>query len=103
MAPCFCFLRSGEGIVSSECHIVDYPSYPHRGLLVDAGRRFVPVDLLLNFIDSMSYSKVPPCDCHACCGGCGEGAPTLLSRASLRQPVEGQRSPLPQLGLPTHC
>jgi N-acetyl-beta-hexosaminidase len=39
--------------------------YPHRGFLVDSGRRFVPVPLLKSFIDQMSYSKV----CGAYQGG----------------------------------
>jgi hypothetical protein len=52
------FGAGGAGVVSASCAITDFPAYPHRGLLVDAGRRFVPVPLLLNFIDNLAYSKV---------------------------------------------
>jgi hypothetical protein len=45
-------------LVSSACHIADYPSYAHRGFLVDSGRRFVPVALLKDMMNSMAFSKV---------------------------------------------
>ena len=45
-------------LVAVQCIIHDWPTYPHRGFLVDSGRRFLPVPLLQNMMDSMSYSKV---------------------------------------------
>ena len=54
------------GVACSHLNVTDYPNYPHRGFLVDSGRRFAPVPLLQNLIDSMSYSKV-----RRRVGGCG--------------------------------
>jgi hexosaminidase len=38
--------------------IKDAPRFQHRGLMLDTGRRFVPMSLLFNFVDAMSYSKM---------------------------------------------
>ena len=38
--------------------IKDAPAYPWRGLLVDTGRRFVPLPLLRNIIDTMAAVKL---------------------------------------------
>jgi N-acetyl-beta-hexosaminidase len=45
-------------LVAASCSINDAPTYVHRGFLVDSGRRFVPVSPLMDFMDSMSYTKV---------------------------------------------
>lgn len=36
----------------------DSPMYKHRGLLVDAGRRFWPIDLLKDILQTMSFVKM---------------------------------------------
>lgn len=38
--------------------IADAPRFPHRGLLVDTSRHFLPVATLLRVIDSMTYAKL---------------------------------------------
>lgn len=38
--------------------VKDEPRFPHRGLLVDSSRHFLPVTLLKRVIDSMSYAKL---------------------------------------------
>lgn len=38
--------------------IKDEPRFPHRGLLVDSSRHFLPVPLLKRVIESMSYAKL---------------------------------------------
>lgn len=48
-------------LVASDCTISDHPSFVHRGFLVDSGRRFIPVPLLMDMMNSMSYSKVRVC------------------------------------------
>lgn len=45
-------------LVVTACDITDAPAYDHRGLLVDSGRRFLPVPLLEDLLNSMSYSKL---------------------------------------------
>ena len=39
-------------------HITDAPQYPHRGLMLDTGRRFHPVALVENFLDGMAAVKL---------------------------------------------
>ena len=38
--------------------IVDAPERPHRGVLVDSGKRFFPPSLLRNLLDGMAASKL---------------------------------------------
>ncbi|XP_068715024.1 uncharacterized protein [Montipora foliosa] len=45
-------------IVNSTVNIVDEPKYNHRGLMLDTGRRYFPVELLYNILDGMSYVKL---------------------------------------------
>ena len=39
--------------------VVDYPEHPHRGLMLDVGRRFMPVPLLETFIKAMACVMHP--------------------------------------------
>lgn len=41
-----------------QVHIVDGPQWPHRGLMLDTGRRFHPVSLVKNFLDGMAMVKL---------------------------------------------
>jgi len=45
-------------LISSEVVIQDEPFYPHRGVMLDTARNFIPVDKIKTAIDSMSYSKL---------------------------------------------
>ena len=38
--------------------IRDYPRYPHRGLMIDTGRRFFPVPVVKKILDGMSFFKM---------------------------------------------
>jgi len=38
--------------------IVDEPSYPFRGFMIDAGRKYIPLDYLYNLVDILSYYKM---------------------------------------------
>ncbi|EDO29436.1 predicted protein [Nematostella vectensis] len=45
-------------LVYTSVSISDKPSFVHRGLMLDTGRRFFPMDLLYNTLDAMSYVKL---------------------------------------------
>ncbi|XP_065215938.1 beta-hexosaminidase subunit beta-like isoform X2 [Planococcus citri] len=38
--------------------IVDFPRFPHRGLLIDTSRHYLPVKTIMNILEAMSYSKL---------------------------------------------
>ena len=45
-------------LAASSVRIADHPDHPWRGLLLDAGRRFAPLPLLENLIDTMAAVKL---------------------------------------------
>ena len=49
----------------SNVKIQDSPSYQWRGLMIDSGRRFVPLDTLKNILDTMSAVKLNVLHLHA--------------------------------------
>lgn len=38
--------------------VSDYPRFPHRGIMLDTSRHFLPVSFIASFLDAMSYSKL---------------------------------------------
>ena len=56
--------RSGN-LMYSNIHIRDAPQYSWRGLMIDSGRRFVPVDTMKNLLDTMSATKLNVLHLHA--------------------------------------
>ena len=45
--------------------VVDRPSYPFRAVMVDCGRRFVPLSTLFELLDGMAYAKMNVLNLHA--------------------------------------
>ena len=56
--------KSGN-LMYSNIHIRDAPQYSWRGLMIDSGRRFVPVDTMKNLLDTMSATKLNVLHLHA--------------------------------------
>jgi len=52
-------------LVASNIHIQDEPMYKWRGLMIDSGRRFVPMTTLKNLMDTMSAVKMNVLHLHA--------------------------------------
>eukprot|EP00040_Diaphanoeca_grandis_P022439 m.120539 g.120539 ORF g.120539 m.120539 type:complete len:571 (-) comp28809_c0_seq2:2399-4111(-) len=50
---------------TSSVSVTDAPDYPWRGLMVDTGRRFAPLKLLFNIIDTMAAVKLNVLHLHA--------------------------------------
>ena len=44
---------------------MDAPDYRHRGVMPDTGRRFWPIPLLLNTLDTMAMNKMNVMHLHA--------------------------------------
>jgi len=57
-------LKTGQLLVS-QVAIADAPQYNWRGLMIDAGRRFFPVPLVKNLMDSMAGAKLNVLHLHA--------------------------------------
>lgn len=55
---------AGQYIVGN-WKVADEPRYPHRGLLIDSSRHFLPLDTIYRVIDSMAYAKVGASDTRA--------------------------------------
>ncbi|MBS1813922.1 MAG: family 20 glycosylhydrolase [Acidobacteria bacterium] len=49
---------SDNGFVLPAVHVQDSPRFPWRGLLIDAGRHFIPVDSVLRTLDGMAAVKL---------------------------------------------
>nr|XP_037285324.1 beta-hexosaminidase subunit alpha-like [Rhipicephalus microplus]XP_037285325.1 beta-hexosaminidase subunit alpha-like [Rhipicephalus microplus] len=48
----------GMSWVVNETVIYDEPRFPHRGLLIDTGRHFLPLESIMDTLDAMSYNKM---------------------------------------------
>lgn len=68
--------RGSAGLVVTGVTVQDFPRFQHRGILVDSARHFLPVSVLTQFIDAMSYSKFNVLHWHivdvraTCCERC---------------------------------
>ncbi|XP_011499053.1 PREDICTED: beta-hexosaminidase subunit beta-like [Ceratosolen solmsi marchali] len=49
---------TSNGLIIRMQRIRDFPKLPHRGLLIDTGRHFIPVQDILLTLDGMSYNKL---------------------------------------------
>lgn len=45
-------------------HIADSPMYGYRGFMIDAGRKFIPIDYLYRLVDVMAYYKMNTLHIH---------------------------------------
>lgn len=56
------FLQLAEASNQAECGggftVVDAPDFPHRGLMIDTGRRFYPVPLVESLLEGMAMMKM---------------------------------------------
>lgn len=44
--------------------IKDYPTFSHRGFMLDTGRKFVPYKIVMNILDNMAYYKLNDLQLH---------------------------------------
>jgi hexosaminidase len=56
---------SSASLVHANVAVSDGPQYSWRGLMVDSGRRFFPVPLLENLMDTMAGAKLNVLHLHA--------------------------------------
>jgi hexosaminidase len=47
----------GESLVVNATIITDFPKFPHRGILLDTARHFLPGYIILQNLDAMAYNK----------------------------------------------
>lgn len=55
------FFCDGDGTCSLKylpINIQDQPKYPYRGMMIDSGHNFIPVDIILGTIDALMYNKM---------------------------------------------
>ncbi|MCM1029062.1 MAG: family 20 glycosylhydrolase [Pseudoflavonifractor sp.] len=45
-------------------HIADAPAYGYRGFMIDAGRKYIPIDYLYRLVDVMAYYKMNELHIH---------------------------------------
>ena len=45
-------------VMVKDALVNDYPSFRHRGVLIDSSRNFMPMDTIKNVIRGMAYTKV---------------------------------------------
>ena len=58
-------LNHTRALPHSNISIADAPAFGHRGVMLDAGRRFMPLPLLYNVVDVMAASKMNVLHLHA--------------------------------------
>ena len=51
-------MLSKERTLPASFTVVDSPAYNHRGFMIDTGRRFVPLNTILNNLDAMAMTKL---------------------------------------------
>lgn len=51
-------MENTEGLYIPAVIIEDYPRFPHRGMMIDVGRFFYPMDYIKRFIDVMALYKL---------------------------------------------
>jgi hexosaminidase len=57
--------ESSGALKHSVVHIKDAPAYQWRGLMIDSGRRFFPMDTVKNLLDTMAGNKMSVLHLHA--------------------------------------
>eukprot|EP00463_Aulacantha_scolymantha_P003402 TRINITY_DN4268_c0_g1_i1.p1 TRINITY_DN4268_c0_g1~~TRINITY_DN4268_c0_g1_i1.p1 ORF type:complete len:418 (+),score=45.70 TRINITY_DN4268_c0_g1_i1:73-1326(+) len=61
----FSQLQVNGTLPNATIHVSDAPAYPHRGVMIDHGRRFFPIDVVENILDTMSFNKMNVLHLHA--------------------------------------
>ena len=51
-------IKNSEGLHIPVVTVKDYPRFPHRGMMIDVGRFFYPMDYIKRFIDVMALYKL---------------------------------------------
>jgi hexosaminidase len=93
MRGLFTFLQlldpTTEYRVPNAFHVNDTPAFPHRGLLIDTGRHFLPIAVIENHLRLMAMSKMNVFHWHIV----DETFPLNLTGASVNRVSEGALSP----------
>jgi hexosaminidase len=61
----FNFTAEAYSIVSAPVVLRDTPRFPHRGLMIDTSRHFLPLASIRSIIDSLAYAKLNVLHIHA--------------------------------------
>eukprot|EP00002_Diphylleia_rotans_P004356 TRINITY_DN13186_c0_g1_i1.p1 TRINITY_DN13186_c0_g1~~TRINITY_DN13186_c0_g1_i1.p1 ORF type:complete len:564 (+),score=117.28 TRINITY_DN13186_c0_g1_i1:46-1737(+) len=64
----FDYSSSTYSLPFSPYNIVDKPRFPHRGVLIDTSRHFLPVDYILTILDGLAAVKMNVFHWHVCDG-----------------------------------